>query len=453
MNSTTDTAFAVPDAAVCSGIVPATQPDRRPNEPTEAFVPREPESWEESGISPNEVSAIALRYLLSAGQATGRNIAEQLKLPFGLAQELLRSLKQQLFLQYHNTSVVGDFNYELTSQGQDRARRLSEHCTYCGSAPVAFDAYVASVRAQSFQFVRTRIAAVRHAYRDLLLSDAKLYQIGQAIGAARGLFLYGPSGNGKSSVAERLVRTVGDTIWIPRAISVAGEIIRLFDPSSHVEVQTPPSQQLITASRIDRRWVCVQRPTIVVGGELTLEHLDVIFNPSRGVNEAPLQLKSNGGVLVIDDFGRQRISASDLLNRFIVPLEKRFDLVSLPSGRQIQIPFDSMLVFATNLEPKQVFDDAFLRRLPYKISMTNPTTEEFRKLFESAALELGVRFDADCYDHLLVRHFTGKGRPFRFCHARDLVEQIRTLCEFHDVPPAMTPEAMDVVAHNYFAGL
>jgi hypothetical protein len=452
MNSTSDTAFTTTGAEPFACLVPATQPARRTNAPHEPFVPLEPASWEQAGVSQNEVSAIALRYLLSAGQATGRNIAEQLKLPFGLTQELLRGLRQQLFLQYRNTSIVGDFDYELTSQGLDRARRLSEHCTYCGAAPVAFDAYTTSVRAQSFQFVRTRIAAVRHAYRDLLLSDAKLYQIGQAIGAARGLFLYGPSGNGKSSVAERLIRTVGDTIWIPRAISVAGEIIRLFDPSSHVEVQAPPNQQLINASQTDRRWVCVQRPTIVVGGELTLQHLEVIFNPSRGVNEAPLQLKSNGGVLVIDDFGRQRISAADLLNRFIVPLEKRFDLVSLPSGRQIQIPFDSMLVFATNLEPKQVFDDAFLRRLPYKIAMTNPTPAEFRQLFESAAEELGVRFDADCYEQLLTRHFTGKGRPFRFCHARDLVEQVRTLCEFHEVPAAMSSEVMDVAAHNYFAG-
>ncbi len=448
-DTTTNTAATAPTFIIGMSSTAVTSSAER--ERTD-FCPVEPDSWDAVGVHQNDVGGIIMRFLANAGQATGRAISEQLKLPFGLIQDLLRVLKSQLFLQFRGGSLVGDYEYELSSQGLDRARRLADQCTYCGSAPVSFDAYVASVRQQSIYRIRVRRTHLREAFHDMLLNDAMLDQIGQAIGTAQGLFLYGAPGNGKSSVAERLMRAIGDTIWIPRTISIAGDLIRLYDPATHVEVRSTESDELFGNSNVDRRWVRIRRPTVTVGGELTLGLFDVQYNPARGINEAPLQLKSNGGVLVVDDFGRQRVSTSEILNRMIVPLEKRFDLVSMPSGRQIQIPFDSMLAFATNLEPRQLFDEAFLRRLPYKVCFNDPTPAEFRQLFESLARQLNIKFDEVSYQRLLTKHYGPRQLAVRFCHPRDLLTQVATLCDYHEIPREMTPEVIDVVAHNYLAG-
>jgi len=434
--------------------VPAAGAQARLLPPRGAFFPTEPTTLEETGLLPNDAEPLILKLLLTSGPTTGRKIAEQIRLPFGLMTELLRSLRAQLLLTVSDQAAMGDFEYDLTEDGRERARWHSERCTYCGSAPVPIQAYLASVEAQSIRKLKVRAPNVSRALADLTLAPGTLSQLGQALNAGRGLFLYGQPGNGKTSIAERLVRAMSPYLWIPRTITVSGEVIRLFDPVNHVEEPfETPSDRLLDMMRYDRRWVRIRRPLVVVGGELRLDQLEVTHNPTTGILEAPVQLKSNGGTLVIDDFGRQRFSTAELLNRWIVPLEKGYDYLNLPSGRQIQIPFDQLLVFSTNLPPHDLVDEAFLRRIPYKIEVTDPTPAEFRNLVQQWCGKLGIEFQPGAVDYLLVKHYHEAKRPLRYCHARDLVQQVLGYCEFQELPLVLTPEAFDAAARNYFAGL
>jgi predicted ATPase with chaperone activity len=278
-----------------------------------------------------------------------------------------------------------------------------------------------------------------------------LDRLGPAINSGRGLFLYGAPGNGKTSIAERVTRAFGQHIWIPRAIGVDGEIIRLFDPANHEEMPLEANSGLIDQRKIDKRWVRVRRPTIITGGELTMSALEVTINTSTGVSEAPLQLKSNCGTLVIDDFGRQRMSIDELLNRWILPLEKRFDFLNLPNGKKIQVPFDQLIVFSTNLEPRDLVDEAFLRRIPYKIEVVDPSEEDFRALFRMMAPKLGFEYDEQVIDELIEKHYRQTGRPMRCCHPRDLLLQVRSFCAYKGSPTALTSEYLEMAVENYFA--
>jgi predicted ATPase with chaperone activity len=278
-----------------------------------------------------------------------------------------------------------------------------------------------------------------------------LDRLGPAVNSGRGLFLFGPPGNGKTSIAERITAAFGNEIWIPRAIGVDGEIVRLFDPLSHDEVPLAPGTGLIDSRKIDKRWVRIRRPTIVAGGELTMSQLEVTINNSTGICEAPLQLKSNCGTLVIDDFGRQRMRIDELLNRWIVPLETRYDFLNLPNGKKIKVPFDQLVVFSTNLEPRELVDEAFLRRIPYKIEVVDATEDEFRYLFELMGEKLGVAYRGEAVDYLIATHYRRTERPFRFCHPRDLLLQIRNYCQYHNRPAEMTEEYFDLAVENYFA--
>src|SRR5689334_16751404 len=270
--------------------------------PRGAFFPAEPTTFEETGLLATDVEPLVLKLLLS-GPTVGRKIAEQVRLPFGLMNELLRSLRTQLLLTISNQGAMGDFEYDLTDEGRKRATWHGERCTYCGAAPVPLNAYIMSVELQSIRKVQVRSNHVSRALADLVLPPATLSQIGQALNAGRAVLLYGQPGNGKTSIAERLVQALSPYLWIPRTITVSGEIIRLFDPANHFEESfDAPSDKLLGSLRYDRRWVRIRRPIIVVGGELRLDQLEVANNPTTGILEAPLQLKSNGGTLVVDDF-------------------------------------------------------------------------------------------------------------------------------------------------------
>jgi len=426
---------------------------RSQQETSAPFLPLEPNSLEESGLTHADVEALALKSLLNLGKATGRKLAEQLKLPFGIMQGVLHAMKVEMLVGYTNQAPMSDYEYELTSSGAQRAGVCNQRCTYFGAAPVALEDYIRSINLQSLKKCRPRLTEVIKALHDLTIHPSMISQVGQAITAGSGLFLYGAPGNGKTSIARRVMRAAKQPIWIPRTVRVSGEIIRLYDPSQHEEVPQTNSGQLLQSSGIDRRWICIHRPTVVVGGELTLEQLEITTNTATGINEAPLQLKSNCGALVIDDFGRQQVTIEELLNRWIVPLENRHDYLNLPSGRQLQIPFDQLLVFATNLEPKQLVDEAFLRRIPYKIEVTDPTEQQFRDLLRREAELAGVAWDDEAVDVLLSDYFQTTGRSLRFCFARDLIAQVRCYCEFHERPYELTKESIEVAANNYFAGL
>lgn len=433
--------------------VPAEAP-KTPAEaanPEELFIPLEPRSFKEARLNEAEAESIALKYLLSVGSATGRETAEQLKLPFTMVDDLMFSLKTDQLVIYRGASVANDYQYQLTEMGRERARRLVEHCTYFGAAPVNLKDYIESVGKQSLTKRHPTAEDLHAAFEDLLMNKRMLDRLGPAINSGRGLFLFGAPGNGKTSIAERITRAFGDTIWIPRSISIDGEIIRLFDPSNHELVPLNRGDGLINNQHIDRRWLRVRRPTIVAGGELTMDSLEVTLNKSTGISEAPLQLKSNCGSLVIDDFGRQRMSTDELLNRWIVPLEKRYDFLNLPNGKKIQVPFDQLIIFSTNLEPKQLVDDAFLRRIPYKIEVVDPTEEEYRALMKLMAEKLGFDYQESAVDYLIEKHYKSINRPLRCCQPRDLLMQIKNYCLYRREPLFMTPAAFDFAVENYFA--
>jgi len=429
--------------------MPAELP-RVPVSRPQAFVPAAPKSLEEAGITETEVEDLILKFLLRRGVQSGRGIAEQLRLPFGILQPIFQGMKSSQRIVIAKNASVSDYEYSITSKGIEGAKQSNERSTYFGAAPVPFADYVAAVSAQSMTRTRITLAQVEAALSDLSVPTALCKRIGKALVEAKAMFIHGAPGNGKTSIAERLTAAYGDTIWIPRAIDCDGEIIRVYDPCVHEAV---PINQLGDDERlrqIDHRWVCITRPTVVVGGELTMEHLEVQPNRALGILEAPLQIKSNCGSLVIDDFGRQRISVDQLLNRWIVPLERRYDYLSLPSGKKLQAPFDQLVVFSTNLDPKGLVDEAFLRRIPYKIDVRGPSEAEFRKLFDDTCVKMGIRTDETVLEHLIETYFRSLDRHFRYCHVRDILAQVRHHCEFCGVPLELKVEYIDEAAENYF---
>ena len=379
------------------------------------------------------------------------DIARQIYFPFNLAEKVLQMLKAQRLVAHKSAGALSDFIYEVTEAGAGKIRQNNAQNTYCGGVPVALDDYAASVAAQSLGKLEPQLDDLKRAFADITLSDEMFRRLGLAIAAGKGLFLYGRPGNGKTSVAERIAAVYGTSIWIPRAISVWGEIVRVYDPSCHEELPLARGEQIIDDEKVDHRWVRIRRPTIVVGGELTMQSLDVTINTTTGVSEAPIQMKSNCGTLVIDDFGRQRIAPAELLNRWIVPLEKRFDYLGLASGRTFSVPFDQFIVFSTNLEPSDLVNKAFLRRIPYKIEIENPSRVQFCSLFWQTCKKMGMKLEDASLEHLLARHYTEARREMRFCHPRNLLNQVAVYCRFFDLPSTVTIEALDVAAVNYFS--
>ena len=418
------------------------------------FTPKAPESLEGAGLTFEDVERLILKFLLSRGSATGRMIAAQVSLSFSLVEPILKSLKHEQLVVFKSSAAMGDYEYLLTDNGRDRARRYVAECTYFGAATVTLKDYLKAMAAQSIAKQHATEADLARAFSDLIINEKMLDRLGPAINSGRGMFLFGEPGNGKTSIAERITSCFGSTIWIPKALGIDGDIIRLFDPSVHQIVKQEQTGGLLDNSNIDQRWVQIQRPTIVAGGELTMVELEVRQNLQTKVCESPLQLKSNCGTFVIDDFGRQRMPVAELLNRWIVPLEKRYDFLNLPSGKKVQVPFDQLIIFSTNLEPKDLVDGAFLRRIPYKIEVKDPTEDEFRRLFAAVAPSQGFQLDREsleALDYLIATHYLAKNRPFRACQPRDLLLQVRNFCLYKSLPRRVTPAAFDFACDNYFS--
>jgi hypothetical protein len=417
----------------------------------EPFIPRTPSSLDEAGLTDSMVEELIMRYLLGRGEASGRNIAAQVRLPFMLVEPILNRLKYEQMTGYRGSNSVNDYIHVLTDQGRDRARQYNHRTTYFGSAPVRLEDYCKAVKLQSVETQKPRREELLHAFKDLLVDKRMLGKLGPAVNSGRGMFLYGYPGNGKTSIAERITLAFGKYIWIPRSLSIDGEIMRLYDPLTHEPAPVTKGEGYLNESSIDERWVRIRRPTIIAGGELTMEMLEVRRDKETNINEAPLQLKSNCGVLVIDDFGRQKMRVDELLNRWIVPLEKRFDYLNMSSGKKTQVPFDQLVIFSTNLQPKDLVDDAFLRRIPYKIEVENPSEIAFRKLFEIMCPKIGVPYQAPAIDYLIDRHYKPINRPFRNCHPRDILLQIKNYCLYHNMPMELKAEYMDFACENYFS--
>ncbi|WP_425399744.1 AAA family ATPase [Aeoliella sp.] len=416
-----------------------------------AWFPSEPDDLRSAGLTDSEVEDLLLKILNARSEASGRDLSDQAKLPFRLVDPLLQQMKQDQMVAHRGASVMNDYIYQLTNKGRERAKKLSEHCTYFGSAPVMLDHYIDSVAKQTMADQHPSEEDLHRAFDDLLIDKRMLLRLGPAINSGRGLFLYGAPGNGKTSIAERVTKAFGEYVWIPRALGIDGEIMRLYDPSMHEPAPEEDFEGLLDNRKIDNRWVRIRRPTIVVGGELTMDSLEVTLNTATNVSEAPVQLKSNCGTLVIDDFGRQRMTTDELLNRWIVPLEKRYDFLNLASGKKIQVPFDQLIIFSTNLEPRDLVDDAFLRRIPYKIEVGDPEEPAFRELFQIMAPIIGVEYNQSALEYLIATHYKAVSRPMRCCQPRDLLLQIKNYCHYVKQPALMTNESLDFAVENYFA--
>ena len=418
------------------------------------FVPPAPEDLRQAGVNHDEVARILLKLLAARGAVTGRNIARHMRLHFRLVEEILNAVRKEQLVALKGEAIAGDYTYVITERGLERARVLSRECTYFGSTPVPLKHYVDAITRQSAMGIPVRIQDLQEAFADLLLEPTLLHKLGPAINSGRGLFLFGEPGNGKTSIAERVSRSFGSTLWIPRAIAIDGQIIRVFDPAIHRPVpEDSANAGDFDNTEIDQRWIQIVRPTVIAGGELTMAELEVSQDQHTKICEAPLQLKSNGGVLLIDDFGRQRMPVDELLNRWIVPLENRYDLLNLPNGKKVQVPFDQLVIFSTNLEPRDLVDDAFLRRIPYKIEVPNPSPLMFHNLFQIMCRQVGVEYRADAVNYLIQEHYIRADRSLKACHPRDLLMQIHNFCTFNEKPVVLTKDSIDFAVNCYFSVL
>ncbi len=418
----------------------------------DAFFPAEPNSIEETGLSASLVESLICKYIQVVGSACGRQIAEQICLPFRILESLYHSLRQRQIMVHSAAAQMNDYYYTLTDQGRQRTQKLMEACAYVGPAPVPLVDYIVSVDAQTIRAEAPKRQHLSKAFADVSVEPDLFDQLGPAINSGAGLFLYGAPGNGKTTLAARITMCFGQDIWIPRTLVEDGQLIKLYDAAYH-RTEESNQKSLLKSTDHDRRWIKVRRPTVIVGGELTMDSLEIRHDPVCNVSEAPLQLKSNCGCLLIDDFGRQRIEPTQLLNRWIVPLENRQDFLTIATGKKIQVPFEQLIIFSTNLDPTDLTDEAFLRRIPYKIEVHDPTVEEFHRLFEMFSKTYHCEYRREVVEHLLSRHYKPCNRHMRRCHPRDLLLQIRNYCAYNDLPMEMTEEHFDRVVRSYFTVL
>ncbi len=410
------------------------------------FFPAQPDTLEKTGLPRALVEALALKVLFRQPGYTGKQLSRQLCLHINVIREVMDEMKLRKAVVYRGGTPTGDFLYELSELGREQAVDFNRRSMYAGPAPVPLEAYLQSVEQQSVRREELRPADLERAFADLMFDAQFLRRLGPAIASARGLFLHGEPGNGKTSIGRRIARAFGHGVFIPHAIDVGGFIFKVFDPQVHRRAEAPGGER----RRADARWVFCERPAVVAGGELTMDSLEVAWNPTAGVCTAPLQVKANAGILVIDDLGRQRVDTTELFNRWIVPMEDRVDYLSLPDGRKVAMPFDPFLVFATNLDPTDLVDEAFLRRIPYKIAVHDPSEAIFRRLLDEQARALGLAVQEGVFDHLMEFWYYSQSRPLRACHPRDLLLQVRDQCAFFGQELVVSRQNLDDAAHNYF---
>ena len=419
----------------------------------DTFWPAETQSLSETGLSESFIEGLLKKTLLTVGMMSGRTLAESVGLPFKVIDGMLDSLRTRKLIAHVRPAPFNDYYYSLTEMGQQRAQVQMKHCSYVGPAPVPLSDYVLSVEAQAAGLEPITQDQLRDAMTSISYEQELLDCLGPAINSNSALFLFGEPGNGKTTIARCLTHCLGQEVWIPHAILDDGNLIKLRDDAFHRPAPVPTAGgKILKAQEWDRRWVRIQRPTVIVGGELVMDNLEVRHDPRSNICEAPLQMKSNCGCLLIDDFGRQRMKPEELLNRWIVPLESGCDFLSLPTGKKIQIPFEQMLIFSTNLNPKELVDEAFLRRVPYKIFVGDPTAAEYRQLFKSVARDMGFPETPAAADYMLG-FYEKTGRPPRRCHPRDLLKQIENFCRYRRLKPAIQPEYLDRACRSYFSNL
>jgi len=414
-------------------------------------VGREPTSVEQTGLEMGLIADLVLKFVYFSYQITAQTIADEICLPFfNVVDKALNQLKREELIEVGGSHGFGElaYQYSVTPKGVVRVHQVLERTTYVGPAPITLEHYTAVTKSQAIADVRVSPRQVREAMADLVLEEQIIDAMGQAVNTGRSLFLFGPPGNGKTVLAEHIIPLLGGAILIPHAVSVDGQIIKLLDLHNH-----QPIGPLNGRTDLDRRFVLCRRPAIVTGGELTLDVLDLVYDTNSKIYEAPLQVKANGGMLLIDDFGRQQVAPRQLLNRWIVPLEKRIDYLTLHTGKKVEIPFDQLVVFSTNLAPRDLVDEAFLRRIQNKVHVTNPTVENYREIFRRQCDALGVPFDQNGLVYLLREYYVKPKRELRAVHPRDILRTLIGIARYKDIPPTLATELIDRACLSYFVDL
>jgi len=415
----------------------------------------EPATLEELGLEYGSLIDLTLKTLFYRMRMTRTGLADELKLAGSAMQELLTRLTQDGLATVLGAETTGFscYMYGLTEKGMDRAETALGRSHYVGPAPVTLADYVRQVRAQTVGDVTISRADVERGLGGLVLAGTTLGRIGVAASSRRATLIYGPSGNGKTTVVRTLGGVLGGSVHIPYAVEVVGQTINVYDPSKHERIEeeaTEAAADGFMKARSDRRWVHVRRPRVWAGGELTRHSLELVYDDASKVYEAPLQLKANGGTLIIDDFGRQQMPAVQLLNRWIVALEGGVDHLTLHTGQTIEIPFDVLILFSTNLPPDRLADEAFLRRIRYKVEIPNPTQEEYLRIFEHECRSRGVPYDESAVRRLFSEWYEQHNRDMRGCHPRDLVDAIVDAARYDERSPAISIEALDEACRTYF---
>jgi len=422
------------------------------------FFPPSPETLEDTGLTDAQVQDLLLKTLHRYGSLQGDQLAEQVALPFTIIDDLLLSAQQRKFVEVTQAfgHGRGGYTFALTSEGQARAEAALRASRYIGSAPVPLAEFRRIVAEQSVRGHNVTRDELEAAFSDLIMPEGVIDALGPAVHSGGSIFLHGAPGNGKTAISERIGKLTSSTIYLPKALMIEGHELVLFDPVFHELVEEEEDHDagrspLIKSGPMhDKRFVKVKRPTVFVGGDLTMHQLDLQYDPYSKVYQAPFQLKAVGGVLIIDDFGRQRMRPEELLNRWVSPLENGIDNLTLHSGIKFPVPFDCILIFATNLAPQDLVDEAFLRRIQYKVEVRSPTRDAFDKIMQINCDQLGVPYRPEAVEMLFSEYYEARGFSPRGCHPRDLIKQIQAYAAFNGSEPTLDDESIHRAAHSYF---